>query len=106
MLRDEIVKKIDGFGGIEKLTASLMEFKRTTPRVERVVYNRLASYFNHVYSFDVNVEAKAIKHKKLTLWAVGYLNAKLKEKDAEVIRLCRSMLQLKLDYVKGVETLL
>lgn len=102
MLRDEFVEKIDAFGGIEKFTSALMEYKSTVRCVEKVIYNRLAAYFNHVYSFNVNVEAKAVKHKKLTQWVVDYLGAKLKQKEAEVIRLSLNLLQLKLEYVEGV----
>ena len=105
MLRDEFVEKIDAFGGIEKFTSALMDYKRTVRYVEKVIYTRLAAYFNHVYAFDVNVEAKAVKHKKLTLWVVDYLGGKLKRKEADVIRLSQSLLQLKLEYVKGVELL-
>ncbi len=73
--------------------------------MDKVVFNRLASYFNHVYCFDVNVEERAIKHKKLTLWAVRFLGMKLEVKEIDVLRISRNLLKLKLSYAKGVEAL-
>ncbi len=70
-LQKKMTKKIDDFGGIEKLTLDLERLRVYTN--EKKWFNNMIFYFNSLYSQIVDVEGHAVEFRQASIDTVEFL---------------------------------
>jgi hypothetical protein len=82
-LQEQLISRIDGFCGVDKLIAKLEKYKQTLPAHERIMFINFIHYYQSLYLFYVPVEKDFVFYRNAVI-----LHLNLLEKHIEVTN-CR-----------------
>lgn len=99
-LQEHLIKKIDDFGGIVKLTEE-MERLRVFAK-EKKWYDNMIIYFNNLYTQIIDVESHAIEYHKASTDTILFLQEFNVNRNERVNKFLIDLISFKLDYVSAV----
>ena len=99
-LQEEMIKRIDEFGGIEKLTLELQKSSKMSQ--EKKWFDNMVIFFNNLYTQEMNVEVYALDYKQASLDTIAYLNNFKIGKDTSTSDFLINLIEFKLDYVDKI----
>lgn len=98
-LQNQMRGLIADYGGIDAVLTDLEKARRLRPSCEKKIYDYLKMYLNRIDVLPVDIESKAIVHRKLISWAVDYFARKHAEHGLKIFALCHKLLDIKKRYV-------
>ncbi len=99
-LQQLIIKKIDDFGGIEKLTLELERNREMTQ--EKKWFDNMIIFFNNLYLQEMDVETFSLDYKQASLDTIAFLKEFNVERDSATTKFLINLIKFKLDHISNL----
>lgn len=99
-LQEKMTRKIDDFGGIERLSLELERIRISAK--EKKWFDNMIFYFNSLYSEILDVESMALEFKQTSLDTVAYLEKLNNDINEPTLKFIIDLINFKLATVSGV----
>ena len=104
-LQAELIAKIDGFGGMEKIIKDLKKHEKTAPWNRKIVFNGMVVFLKQLYKGRINLEWCALGHRKLSDFIIRYYSKWGEIKDCDTLRFVAELIRHKMEALKGIKEL-
>jgi len=99
-LQELMIAKIEGFGGIEKLSNEIEKCRELSP--EKIWFDNMQLCFNNLFLNKVDVEEYALDYKQSSQDAVIYLKEFKKGREEKIYDFLIDLMEFKLEYINNI----
>tara|TARA_R110002049_G_scaffold25354_2_gene89149 strand:+ start:4226 stop:4552 length:327 start_codon:yes stop_codon:yes gene_type:complete len=104
-LQQQIVNKIEDFGGIESIVEFLNRFRLTVKDEDKVYFNNVIDYFSLLCQQKVPVESHAVEYREASLKTIEVFNYYNKKENSETLTFLSDLITFKLEAVSNIKGL-
>ena len=104
-LQAELVDKIDGFGGLNKIINDLKRHEKTAPWSRKIVFSGMIIFLRQLYKGKINLEWCALGHKSLSNFIIQYYGKWGERKDCGTLRFVADLIKYKMEAMKNIREL-
>ena len=104
-LQAELIAKIDGFGGLDKIINCLKKHEKTAPWSRKIVFSGMVIFLRQLYKGKINLEWCALGHKRLSKFVIRYYSKWGEKKNCDTLRFVADLIQHKMEALKSIREL-
>ena len=104
-LQEELIVRIDEFGGLEKIITDLKRHEKAAPWNRKIVFGGMVVFLKQLYKGKVNLQWCALGHRKLSRFIVRYYSKWAKRKNCETLQFVANLINYKMESMKNIREL-
>ena len=104
-LQEELVTRIDEFGGLNKIIVDLKRHEKAAPWNRKIVFSGTIIFLKQLYKGGINLEWCALGHKKLANFTIKYFEKWGKRKNCETLSFVSDLIKYKMEAMKNIREL-
>ncbi len=104
-LQQELVKRIDEFGGLDKIIIDLKRHEKSAPWNRKLVFGGMVLFLKQLYKGKINLEWCALGHKRLSRFIIRYYSKWGERKNCHTLLFVADLIRYKMESLKNIREL-
>ena len=104
-LKEELISKIDAYGGLDAIITDLKKHEKTAPWNRKMVFSGTIIFLKQLYKGNINLQWCALGHKKLAAFVIRYFNKWGQRKDCKTLIFVADLIEYKMESLKKIREL-